>query len=156
MRLSIYRYDPDKDAAPYMKDYDIELEPTDRMLLDALIREIDFEPQWRLDPVAMSDAFKQVLPEAPELMSGAGHDAMFLAAAGVPTAMLFVRSLNGGISHHPDELSSEDDIALTLAKLKWLRLPGMATTTTASPEAWSCAPNTRCLPKARAAICRRR
>jgi succinate dehydrogenase / fumarate reductase iron-sulfur subunit len=38
MKFRIYRYDPDKDAAPYMKDYDIELEPTDRMLLDALIR----------------------------------------------------------------------------------------------------------------------
>ena len=35
---------------------------------------------------------------------------MVLAAAGVPSAMLFVRSLNGGISHHPDELSSEEDI----------------------------------------------
>jgi acetylornithine deacetylase/succinyl-diaminopimelate desuccinylase-like protein len=30
----------------------------------------------------------------------------------VPNAsMLFVRSLNGGVSHHPDELSSEEDIA---------------------------------------------
>jgi succinate dehydrogenase / fumarate reductase, iron-sulfur subunit len=38
MRFSIYRYDPDQDAKPYMKDYDIELEHTDRMLLDALIR----------------------------------------------------------------------------------------------------------------------
>jgi succinate dehydrogenase / fumarate reductase iron-sulfur subunit len=38
MRFSIYRYDPDKDAAPYMKDYDVEMEHTDRMLLDALIR----------------------------------------------------------------------------------------------------------------------
>ena len=27
MRLSIYRYDPDKDARPYMKDYDVPLEP---------------------------------------------------------------------------------------------------------------------------------
>jgi acetylornithine deacetylase/succinyl-diaminopimelate desuccinylase-like protein len=35
---------------------------------------------------------------------------MVLAAAGVPTAMLFVRSLNGGISHHPDELSTEADV----------------------------------------------
>ena len=25
--------------------------------------------------------------------------------------MIFVRSLNGGISHHPDELSSAEDIA---------------------------------------------
>ncbi len=38
MLFRIYRFDPDKDAKPYMKDYDIELQPTDRMLLDALIR----------------------------------------------------------------------------------------------------------------------
>lgn len=38
MKFSIYRYDPDKDNAPYMKEYDIQLEPTDRMLLDALVR----------------------------------------------------------------------------------------------------------------------
>jgi N-carbamoyl-L-amino-acid hydrolase len=58
-----------------------------------------------------------VLPEAPRLVSGAGHDAMFLAAAGVPTSMLFVRSLNGGISHHPDELSSAGDIDLAVDAL---------------------------------------
>jgi len=38
MKFSIYRYDPDKDDKPYMQDYDIELEPTDRMLLHALAR----------------------------------------------------------------------------------------------------------------------
>jgi len=38
MKLSIYRYDPDRDAAPYMKDYDVQLEHSDRMLLDALVR----------------------------------------------------------------------------------------------------------------------
>ena len=38
MKFSIYRYDPDKDAAPRMQDYDIPLEPTDKMLLDALMR----------------------------------------------------------------------------------------------------------------------
>lgn len=95
----------------------IDARSADATLLDALIRAIDFEPQWRLDPVPMSDAFKQVLPHAPELVSGAGHDAMFLAAAGVPTSMLFVRSLNGGVSHHPDELSSAEDIALAVDAL---------------------------------------
>ena len=45
-----------------------------------------------------------------ELESGAGHDAGVLAAAGVPAAMLFVRSLNGGVSHSPDELSAAGDI----------------------------------------------
>ncbi len=38
MRFSIYRYDPDKDKKPYMQEYDIVLEPADKMLLDALIR----------------------------------------------------------------------------------------------------------------------
>ena len=57
------------------------------------------------------------LPGAPELVSGAGHDAMFVGAAGVPVAMLFVRSLNGGVSHHPDELSSDEDIALAVDAL---------------------------------------
>ena len=52
-----------------------------------------------------------------ELPSGAGHDAGVLAAAGVPTGMLFVRSLNGGISHSPDENSSPEDIALCVNAL---------------------------------------
>ena len=38
MRLRIFRYDPDRDAKPYMKDYDVRLDPSDRMLLDALVK----------------------------------------------------------------------------------------------------------------------
>ena len=38
MRFLISRFNPDKDEKPYMQDYEIELEPTDKMLLDALIR----------------------------------------------------------------------------------------------------------------------
>lgn len=38
MRFSIYRYNPEVDAKPYMQDYDVALQPTDRMLLDALVR----------------------------------------------------------------------------------------------------------------------
>jgi N-carbamoyl-L-amino-acid hydrolase len=49
-----------------------------------------------------------------ELASGAGHDAGVLAAAGVPAAMLFVRSLNGGISHSPDEHSAAEDVELAV------------------------------------------
>src|SRR4249919_3743739 len=52
-----------------------------------------------------------------ELPSGAGHDAGVLAAAGVPTAMLFARSLNGGISHSPDEETSAEDIGLCVDAL---------------------------------------
>jgi allantoate deiminase len=46
------------------------------------------------------------------LTSGAGHDAMIVAAR-MPAAMLFVRS-PGGISHHPDESVVEDDVAMAL------------------------------------------
>ena len=38
MRFSVYRYNPETDSKPYMQDYDIELQPSDRMLLDALVR----------------------------------------------------------------------------------------------------------------------
>jgi allantoate deiminase len=45
--------------------------------------------------------------------SGAGHDAMILAKHR-PSSMLFLRS-PGGISHHPDELVREEDVAAALA-----------------------------------------
>jgi allantoate deiminase len=44
--------------------------------------------------------------------SGAGHDAMIMAAR-VPAAMLFLRS-PGGISHHPDENVREEDVETAL------------------------------------------
>ncbi|MFC3108131.1 allantoate amidohydrolase [Undibacterium arcticum] len=45
------------------------------------------------------------------LPSGAGHDAMAMAAI-ADVAMLFVRCGNGGISHHPDEIMTAEDAAL--------------------------------------------
>jgi N-carbamoyl-L-amino-acid hydrolase len=45
---------------------------------------------------------------APILETGAGHDAGILSAAGVPTAMLFVRNPTG-ISHSPAEHADTDD-----------------------------------------------
>ena len=38
MRFSIYRFNPDVDKKPYMQDVEIELEDSDHMLLDALMR----------------------------------------------------------------------------------------------------------------------
>ena len=86
----------------------VDARSADTQLLDTLIDEIGFDVAWRSEPVPMGDAFAAVLPDAPRLVSGAGHDAMFVPNA----SMLFVRSLNGGVSHHPDELSSAEDIAL--------------------------------------------
>ena len=38
VQFKIYRYDPDKDEKPYMQDISVELEPSDKKLLDALVR----------------------------------------------------------------------------------------------------------------------
>ena len=50
MQVSVYRYDPDKDAAPYMQDFDIELPAgKDLMVLDvlALLKERDETVTYR-------------------------------------------------------------------------------------------------------------
>jgi N-carbamoyl-L-amino-acid hydrolase len=93
--------------------------------LQRLVDAIGFEPSQLNAPVAMDERCRRALlvevgqRELPivELASGAGHDAGILAAAGVPSAMLFVRSLNGGISHCPEELSSEEDVLLAVEVL---------------------------------------
>jgi N-carbamoyl-L-amino-acid hydrolase len=54
------------------------------------------------------DRVRAVLPAAPVLPTGAGHDAGVLATAGIPTAMLFVRNPTG-ISHAPAEFAEPAD-----------------------------------------------
>jgi allantoate deiminase len=70
-------------------------------------------PAVPLDP-KLRDLFlrsaKGVGVDAPELFSGAGHDAENSQLAGVPTGMLFVRSTGG--SHNPNELATLDDAVL--------------------------------------------
>ncbi|MCC6211353.1 MAG: succinate dehydrogenase iron-sulfur subunit [Burkholderiales bacterium] len=46
MKISIYRYDPDKDAKPYMKDYEVTPEHSDNMLLDLLVRVKDMDDSF--------------------------------------------------------------------------------------------------------------
>jgi acetylornithine deacetylase/succinyl-diaminopimelate desuccinylase-like protein len=90
--------------------------------LDQLLTELGLELEPRTDPVALDPELRGVLAAeaarlgtpAVELPSGAGHDAGILAAAGVPSAMLFVRSLAGGVSHSPEEESSPEDIELAI------------------------------------------
>jgi len=36
--VEVLRYNPDKDNAPYMQSYQLELEGNERMLLDALLK----------------------------------------------------------------------------------------------------------------------
>ena len=64
----------------------------------------------------LRDRLRELLPSAPVLDTGAGHDAGVLAAH-LPTAMLFVRNPTG-VSHSPDELVEDWDAeagALALA-----------------------------------------
>jgi N-carbamoyl-L-amino-acid hydrolase len=56
---------------------------------------------------SLRDRLATVLPRAPILESGAGHDAGVLAAV-VPTAMLFTRNPTG-VSHSPEEQIEESD-----------------------------------------------
>ncbi|MEP7275318.1 MAG: allantoate amidohydrolase [Betaproteobacteria bacterium] len=57
---------------------------------------------------SLADAIAAHDIEVRHLPSGAGHDAMEFPAV-APTAMLFVRCGNNGISHHPDETMSAED-----------------------------------------------
>jgi allantoate deiminase len=70
-----------------------------RTLLDA--------PAVTMDPRLTGLLRAAAGPGAPVLPSGAGHDAVALAAL-APVAMLFVRCA-GGISHHPDESVTQED-----------------------------------------------
>jgi acetylornithine deacetylase/succinyl-diaminopimelate desuccinylase-like protein len=100
----------------------VDARAPDRERLDLLVAELGLEPTFRLEPVEMAPEPREALGAAlqargvqvVELASGAGHDAAVLAAAGVPTGMLFVRSLNGGVSHTPEEESSSEDVALAV------------------------------------------
>src|SRR5262245_54251667 len=38
VKFRVYRYDPDKDAKPWMQDIDLDLEETDRKLFDAIVK----------------------------------------------------------------------------------------------------------------------
>ncbi len=61
----------------------------------------------------LEEAVRSAGYPAHRMPSGAGHDAMILAAH-VPAAMLFVQS-PGGISHSPEESVREEDVAAALA-----------------------------------------
>jgi N-carbamoyl-L-amino-acid hydrolase len=81
------------------------------------------ERVWAIDPVAFDDRLVSRAREAlagsddgERLVSGPLHDAAACARAGVPTAMMFVRSL-GGVSHSREEDSSEDDLVIAIDAL---------------------------------------
>jgi acetylornithine deacetylase/succinyl-diaminopimelate desuccinylase-like protein len=107
---------------PGLARISVDARAPDAGRLEKLVVAIGFEPSQRTQPVQLSETCRQAfvaeiaargLPLV-ELASGAGHDGGILAAAGVDAGMLFVRSLNGGVSHSPDELSSQEDVAVAV------------------------------------------
>lgn len=86
-------------------------------------RRVRFElgPMTKAAPGVMSDDLLARLRsgvallglDAMDLPSGAAHDAAAFAAAGTPTAMIFIRNENG--SHNPDEAMTIDDFMAATA-----------------------------------------
>jgi acetylornithine deacetylase/succinyl-diaminopimelate desuccinylase-like protein len=103
----------------------VDARAPDTETLDRLTAALEIEDAVRTEPSPMAEEIRAPLRAEVEalglpvleLPSGAGHDAGILATAGVSSGMLFVRSLNGGVSHNPDELSSPEDIALAVEAL---------------------------------------
>src|SRR6202790_3731836 len=70
------------------------------------------QPAVSMDPFLMNQieqAAGKSGSKTHRMVSGAGHDAMILAEK-IPTAMIFLRT-PGGISHHPSESVSAEDVA---------------------------------------------
>jgi allantoate deiminase len=105
--------------------FSVDVRAPDQERLDELIALTGIDHAHAASPAEMSETVRDALRReiaarglpVVELTSGAGHDAGVLARAGVPSGMLFVRSLNGGVSHSPDELSSAEDVELAVEVL---------------------------------------
>jgi N-carbamoyl-L-amino-acid hydrolase len=73
---------------------------------------------WRIDPIEFDPGLVEMARAASQevagsdrvLVSGALHDAAEIARR-LPAAMVFVRSI-GGLSHSPQENSSDEDLEL--------------------------------------------
>lgn len=73
--------------------------------IDATACDAELQRRWQA-------AVAQVQGRSLALPSGAGHDAIAVAAQW-PVGMLFVRCV-GGVSHHPDEAVRQADVALAI------------------------------------------
>ncbi|WP_448058523.1 allantoate amidohydrolase [Cellulomonas hominis] len=94
-----------------------------RAVLDRLGHYDPTEESWTAATVLDADLADEVAVAlggvglaSPRLGTGAGHDAGILAAAGVPTSMLFVRNPTG-ISHDPAEDADEADCLVGVGAL---------------------------------------
>jgi allantoate deiminase len=86
-------------------------------------RVVQETPAALCDPALTDLLARAVGGEPTHLPSGAGHDAAVMSTI-APAAMLFVRCA-GGISHHPDESVTAEDVGAAIeATTRFLRLLG--------------------------------
>ncbi|MCP5543495.1 MAG: M20 family metallo-hydrolase [Akkermansiaceae bacterium] len=76
-----------------------------------IVQETDAVP---CDPV-LTESLCKATGNPRLLASGAGHDGVAVSAI-APIAMIFVRC-RGGLSHHPDEFASQEDVAASVDAL---------------------------------------
>jgi hydantoinase/carbamoylase family amidase len=103
-----------------------EVEEAAREAATATRCSVEIVPRWRYASHPMSPGPMAALRRAVaalgadpvELPSGAGHDAQILGQAGVPVAMLFVRSDAGGVSHAPEERTEPDAVVACVRVLE--------------------------------------
>jgi allantoate deiminase len=109
-------FDEERDAA-FERIEDFARDVCDRRGLEWAVEEL-----YRADAVACDPALQAAVAEGIRatgdadplvLWSRAGHDGMAVAAV-TGFAMLFLRCGNGGISHHPDETVTAEDVAVAL------------------------------------------
>lgn len=121
---------------PGMCRFSLDIRAADDAVRDAAVRDIEeaiheictrrnidvhIEEILRAPAVPCDDRYRAAWTQAIHasghdalsLPSGAGHDAMMMANVS-PISMLFVRCGNGGISHHPLETVSEDDVRVAV------------------------------------------
>ena len=96
----------------------LEAFPADELAGHAAAAEgctVESSPVWSIDPVRFDpDLVSRATQLAGEpLTSGPLHDAAAVARAGVPTVMVFARTL-GGISHSREEDAREDDLVVAI------------------------------------------
>ena len=95
--------------------------------------EVEWERLWQIDPRPFDerlihlcdDAIRETCGTSHRLPSGPLHDAAEVAAAGIPTVMMFVQSLHG-ISHNKIEDTREDHLALAVTAFDRLASKALA------------------------------
>ena len=78
---------------------------------------LDIQHDSNITPVGLDEAListaekaaQQLGLQATRLLSFAGHDTQSIASAGIPSALLFIPSVDG-ISHNPAEFSADHDV----------------------------------------------